>query len=107
MPWPALWPHFLCRPNGTTSRRYQTQRTLLASLRVEYEIEKPSNKHLTLTDFDSNTWVSEVKRIRGKKQPLSSAGLRALRDEYARTLEPARALAAETLKLERKLKAGG
>ena len=43
-------------------------------LRVGYGIEKPSNKLLALTDLDSNTWVSEVKRIRGKKQPLSSAG---------------------------------
>ena len=25
---------------------------------------------LALADLDSNTWVSEVKRIRGKKQPL-------------------------------------
>jgi hypothetical protein len=30
-----------------------------------------------------------------------------LRDEYTRTLEPARALAAETLNLERKPKAEG
>jgi hypothetical protein len=66
-------------------------------------IEKPSNKLLALTDLDSNTWVSEVKRIRGKKQPLSSAGLHALRDEYTRTIEPARALAAESLNLERTL----
>ena len=29
----------------------------------------------------------EVKRIRGKKQPLASAGLQALRDEYTRTIE--------------------
>jgi hypothetical protein len=82
------------------SRQLQPQRTLLDRLRVEYGIEKPSNKLLALTDLDSNTWVSEVKRIRGKKQPLSSAGLHALRDEYARTIEPARALAAETLTLE-------
>ena len=70
---------------------------------MEYGIEKPSNKLLALTDLDSNTWVSEAKRIRGKKQPLSSFGLHALRDEYTRTLEPARALAAETLTLERTL----
>ena len=71
-------------------------------LRVEYAIEKPSNKLLAATELDSDTWVAEVKRIRGKKQPLSSAGLHALRDEYTRTIEPARALAAETLNLERK-----
>ena len=70
-------------------------------------IANPSNKLLVLTDLDSNTWVSEVKRIRGKKQPLSSAGLHSLRDEYTRIIEPARALAAETLTLERTLKAKG
>jgi hypothetical protein len=86
-----------------TSRQQQTQRTLLDWLRVEYALEKPSNKLLAVTDLDSDTWVAEVKRIRGKKQPLSSAGLHALRDEYTRTIAPARALAAETLKLERTL----
>ena len=44
-----------------------------------------------------------MKRIRGKKQPLTAAGLHALRDEYTRTVEPARALAAEALTLERTL----
>ena len=40
--------------------------------------------------MDPNTWLSKVKRIRGKKQPLSSAGVHALRDDYTRTTEPAR-----------------
>ena len=53
--------------------------------------------------FQKDNWVGEVKRIRGKKHPLSSAGLHALRDEYTGTLALARALAAETLKLERNL----
>jgi hypothetical protein len=47
--------------------------------------------------------VAEVKRIRGKKQPLSSAGLHALRDEYTRNIELARAFTAETMTLERTL----
>jgi hypothetical protein len=47
--------------------------------------------------------VGEVKRIRGKKRPLTAAGLHALQDEYTRTIEPARTLAAETLSLERPL----
>ena len=42
-----------------------------------------------------------MKRIRGKKRPLSSAGLHALHDEYTWTIEPAHGLAAETLQLER------
>ena len=76
---------------------------MLDWLRVEYGIKKPSNKLLVLTDLDSNTRVSEVKRIRSKKQPLSSAGLHALRHEYTRTIAPARALATEALTLERTL----
>ena len=44
-----------------------------------------------------------MKRIRGKKRPLTAVGLHALRDEYTRTLAPARALAAEAVTLERTL----
>src|ERR1019366_2098461 len=68
-----------------------------------YGIEKPSNKLLAATDLDSDTWVTEVKRIRGKKQPLTAACVQALRAEYTRTIDPALALAAETLTLERTL----
>jgi hypothetical protein len=68
---------------------------------VEYAIEKPSNKPLAVTDLDSDTCVGEVKRIRGKKLPLTAVGVQALREEYTRTIEPAVALASETLKLER------
>jgi hypothetical protein len=35
--------------------------------------------------------------------PLSAAGLRSLRDEHARTIEPAQKLAAEALALEHEL----
>ena len=76
---------------------------MLDWLRVEYTIEKPSNKLLAATELDSDTWVAEVKRIRGKKQPLTAAGVQGLRAEYTRTIDPARALAAETLTLERTL----
>jgi hypothetical protein len=44
-----------------------------------------------------------VKRIRGKKNPLSAAALKSLRDEHTRTIEPARAQAAEAQDLERPL----
>jgi hypothetical protein len=76
---------------------------LLDWLRLEYAIEKPSNKLLAATDLDSDTWVSEVKRIRGKELPLTPAGVHGLRDEYTRTIEPAHVLSAETLNLERRL----
>ena len=42
-------------------------------MRVEYAIEKPSNKLLAVAELDSATWVGEVKRIRGKKQPLTAS----------------------------------
>lgn len=51
----------------------------------------------------SFNWGGEVKRIRGKKRPLTAAGVQGLRAEYTRTFEPARALATETMKLERTL----
>ena len=76
---------------------------MLDWLRVEYAIEKPSSELLAVTDLDSDTWVAEVKRIRGKKLPLTAAGVQGLREEYTRSIEPALALAAETLKLERTL----
>jgi hypothetical protein len=88
-------------PIELTSRQQQTQRTLLDWLRVEYEIAKPSNRLLAVTELDSDTWVGEVKRIRGKKLPLTAARVHALSAEYTRSIEPA--LAAETLKLERTL----
>src|ERR1035441_4181333 len=68
------------RTDACPSPPQHTRDTLLDWLRMEYAIEKPSNKLLTLAELDSNTWVSEVKRIRGKKQPLTAAGLHALRN---------------------------
>lgn len=86
-----------------TASQQQTQRTVLDWLRVEYAIEKPSQKLATLTDLDSDAFIAEVKKLRGKSQPLTAASLAALRAEYTHSIEPARALAAETLQLERTL----
>ncbi|HEX7376305.1 MAG TPA: hypothetical protein VF278_04300, partial [Pirellulales bacterium] len=44
-----------------------------------------------------------MKKVRGRKNPLSAAGLRSLRDEHARTIEPAQRQAAEALTLEHRL----
>ncbi len=64
-------------------------------------IEKPTNKLQAITELDSDTLVAEVKKIRGKKHPLTAAAIKDLRAEHTRTIEPTRALAAETLQLER------
>ncbi len=55
------------------------------------------------TELDSDTWVDEVKRVRGKKLPLTATGVQGLRDEYTPSIEHAHALAADNLKLERTL----
>lgn len=46
---------------------------------------------------------AEVKNIRGRKLPLTAAGLQALRQEYTNTIDPARHHAAEALALEQQL----
>ena len=85
----------------------QTERTvareILDWLRVEHRIEKPTTKLQSPMAMDSDGFVAEVKKLRGKKNPLSAAALRSLRDEYARTIEPARQLVAESAMLERQL----
>jgi hypothetical protein len=86
-----------------TESQHTMRRTILDWLRVEHEIEKPSLKLQSPTELDSDAFVSEVKRIRGKKNPLSAGALKSLRDEHARTIEPARTQAAEALQLERQL----
>lgn len=86
-----------------TNTQHATRRELLDWLRVEHGIEKPGNKLQSPAALDSNGFVVEVKRLRGKKNPLSAAALKRLRDEYDRTIAPARTLATEALQLERRL----
>jgi hypothetical protein len=86
-----------------TEAQHAMRRTILDWLRVEHEIEKASLKLQAPSELDSDAFVAEVKRIRGKKNPLSAAALKSLRDEHARTIEPARTQAAEAVQLERQL----
>lgn len=86
-----------------TAFQQKTHDTILDWLRVEYAIGKPTNKLQNLAALDSDSFIAEVKHIRGKKLPLTAAGLQALREEYTRTIEPARVRAAEAHKLERTL----
>ena len=77
-----------------------TRREIVDWLHVQHEIEKPSMKLRAPVKLDCDGFVAEVKKVRGKKRPLSAAALKNLREEHARSIEPARALAAEALKLE-------
>jgi hypothetical protein len=51
----------------------------------------------------SDPSVPKILHIRGKKLPLTAAGVQGLREEYTCSIEPARARAAGTLELERTL----
>ncbi len=86
-----------------TDSQQAMRRTILDWLRVEHGIEKASMKLQSPTGLDSDGFIAEVKRIRGKKNPLSVAALKSLRDEHQRTIEPASVQAAEALQLERQL----
>ena len=72
-------------------------------LKLEHSVAEPSTKLQEAQTLDTDAFVAEVQKARGKKNSLTAAGLRSLRDEYARTLEPARLMAAEALKLEYRL----
>ena len=71
---PAASAHFARRRIEITSRQQQTRRALLGWLQGECEIERPGKKPLAVAELESDTWVGEVKRIRGKNLPLTAAG---------------------------------
>ena len=79
------------------------KRSVLDWLRVEHSVTEPTAKLQEAHTLDSDAFVAEVQKGRGKKNSLTAAGLRSLRDEYARTIEPARLLVAEALQLEHRL----
>jgi hypothetical protein len=81
-------------------KQQATRRKILDWLRVEYDVEKATLKLQSPFDLDCDCFVAEVRKVRGKKKPLSAAALANLREEYARSIDPARALAAEALSLE-------
>ncbi len=84
------------------TKSQQTVRVdLLDWLRIEHAIAEPNQKLQSALDLDSDAFISEVRKLRGKKNPLSLAALKSLREEHTRTILPAQALAREALALER------
>jgi hypothetical protein len=69
----------------------------------KFAVEKPSQKLQDMATLDMDTLVAEVKKARGKTQPLSVAGLKALKDEHPRSIVPLQALAAESRRLEQQV----
>jgi hypothetical protein len=83
--------------------KQDTVRSLLDWLKVEHQIVEPSTKIQNPLALDSDAFVAEVRKLRGRKNPLSLAALKNLREEHERTIVPAQALARETLTLERRV----
>ena len=86
-----------------TESHRSTIRDLLDWLRVEHSISEPSQKIQSSLELDGESFVAEVRKARGKKNPLSLAALRSLREEHTRTILPAQPLAREALTLERRI----
>jgi hypothetical protein len=70
-------------------------------LRVEQGIARPGLKLREPAHLDADAFVAEVRK--GRKGALSAAALKAIRDEYAASVAPARALLAEAGTLERQV----
>jgi hypothetical protein len=83
--------------------RYSARRAILDWLKVEFGVEKPSQKLQDLATLDADTLTAEVQKARGKKKPLSVAEVKELRDEHTLSIKPLQALAAEARHLERRV----
>jgi hypothetical protein len=81
-------------------RQQQGRIEILVWLRVEFEVSKPSQRLQTQEQLDQEGFIAEVRKLRGRSKPLSPPALRALRDGYSQSVEPLKALHAETASLE-------
>lgn len=72
-------------------------------LRIEHGVDRPSKMLESPWKLDSDAFVEEVKKLRGKKQKFSPASLSSLRAGYEQSVEPVKKLSAEALRLEQKL----
>lgn len=68
-----------------------------------FGIEKPTQRLAALVELSADDLIAEVRKIRGRKAPLSVLDVKQLKDEHTRSVLPLRALAGESLDLERRL----
>ncbi len=88
---------------GITAQEYEERRAVLDSLKAEFGVEKPSQKLQDVAALDEDALAAEVQKALGKKKPLSVAQVKALKNEYARSVRPLQALAAEARQLEQRI----
>ena len=88
---------------GLALQRQAGHGAVLDWLRLELGIDKPSQKLQALTALDADGLIGEVKKLRGRKAPLSVADVKRLRDEHAASVAPLQALEREPARLEREV----
>jgi hypothetical protein len=93
----------ITRLRANAQQRQSGSRSVLDWLRVEFAIEKPTQRLAEPAALDADALTAEVKKVRGKKLPLSVAGVKRLKDEHAGSVVPLRALAREAAELERRV----
>jgi hypothetical protein len=86
-----------------TREAHAGRRAFLDALKVEFCVEKPSQRLQVVAALDAATLAAEVQKACGKKKPLSAAQVKALKDEHARRVTPLQVLAAEARQLERQV----
>lgn len=86
-----------------TGERLSGRRAVMDWLRLEFGIEKPNQKLQDLTALDDSGLVTEVKKLRGKRNPLSVADVRRLKEEHTRSIAPLQRVAGEARQLERRV----
>jgi hypothetical protein len=85
---------------AVTERQQNGARDMLDWLRVEFAVEKLSQKLQDMAALDADGLIGEVKKARGKAKGLSVAEVKRLREEHVRSVAPLHALAAEARQLE-------
>ena len=87
--------------------RHKQSRGYLADLKAAIRDAPPALGFAVTLDATkpptSPSLIAEVKKLRGKKKPLSLAALRSLREEHERTILPAQILVREARGLEQQV----
>jgi SAM-dependent methyltransferase len=83
--------------------RLAARRLLRDWLAVEHQVAAPSRRLAEPFTLSADAFVEEVRRARGKANPLTASALRSLREEHARTIAPLAERLREAARLEREL----
>src|SRR5262249_45961797 len=87
-----------------TRASHEVQELLLDWLRIEFEVQEPGKRLENCADLDLQAFIEEVRKRRPKTaKKLTSAALKALRDEYAEQIGHVQEDKAEAGVLERRI----